>query len=102
MSDLQIHREHSLGLERARKVAHKWAEQAQKKLGLECSVVEGETSDTVKFSRSGVSGEMIVTGERFDIHAKLGFLLKPFFSQIEAETCKQLDSALAREADKNA
>ena len=100
MSDLQIHREHSLGLQRARKVAQKWVEHAQKKLGLECNLIGGETGDTVQFSRSGVRGEMVVTGERFEIQAKLSFLLKPFLSQIEAETSKQLDSALARESAK--
>jgi hypothetical protein len=30
MPDLRIHREHQLGLEKARKIAWKWAEEAEK------------------------------------------------------------------------
>ena len=101
MSDLNIRRDHSLGLARARKVAWKWAEQVEQKLDMACTVIEGETSDTVQFSRSGVSGTMIVAPDHFEVSAKLGFLLKPFLSQIEAETCKQLDAALAKEAAKD-
>ena len=61
MSDIRIHRDHTLGLERARKVAWKWAEHVEKKYDMECTVLEGETSDTVQFKRAGVSGTMIVT-----------------------------------------
>lgn len=100
MSDLNVRREHSLGLARARKVAWKWAEHVEKKLEMECTVIEGETSDTVEFKRSGVTGRMIVAADHFELTAKLGFLLKPFLSQIEAETRKQLDAALANEAKK--
>jgi putative polyhydroxyalkanoate system protein len=102
MSDLNIRREHTLGLERARKVAWKWAEQVEQKLDMECTVIEGDTSDTVQFKRTGVSGTMIVAPDHFEVTAKLGFLLKPFLSQIEAETCKQLDTALAKEAARSA
>jgi putative polyhydroxyalkanoate system protein len=102
MSDLKIHRDHQLGLARARKVAWKWAEHAEKKLDMECTVLEGETSDTVQFTRSGVTGEMIVTAEHFELTAKLGFLLRPFLGQIEAEAARQLDEVLAKEAKKKA
>ena len=37
-----IHREHALGLAKARKVAWQWAEQVEKKFGMECTVVEGD------------------------------------------------------------
>jgi putative polyhydroxyalkanoate system protein len=100
MSDLRIHRDHQLGLARARKVAWKWAEHVEKHLDMECTVLEGETSDTVQFTRSGVNGEMIVTADHFELSAKLGFLLKPFIGQIEAEAMRQLDEALAKESKK--
>jgi putative polyhydroxyalkanoate system protein len=100
MSDIHIRRDHSLGLTRARKVAWKWAEHAEQKLDMECTVLEGDTSDTVQFVRSGVTGTLIVTGDHFDMDVKLGFLFKAFAGQIEAEACKQLDSALAKEASK--
>ena len=53
MPDLKIHREHSLGLAKARKVAWQWAEEVERKFDMECTVVEGEYSDTVQFTRSG-------------------------------------------------
>jgi len=100
MADIQIRRDHSLGLARARKVAWKWAEHVEKKYEMECTVVEGETSDTVQFKRSGVNGSMIVTADHFEVHAKLGLLMGAFAGQIQAEVGRQLDDALAKEAAK--
>lgn len=102
MSDLKIQRAHTLGLERARAVAKRWSEHAEKKFEMSCSLEPGADGDTVRFTRSGVSGEMRVTGDAFELSAKLGFLFKPFLGQIEAETAKQLDAALAKEAARNA
>lgn len=100
MSDIHIQREHTLGLAIARQVALKWAQHVEKKFDMSCTILEGETSDTVEFSRSGVKGEMTVTAERFEVQAKLGFLLGAFAGQIESEVCKQLDEALAKEQAK--
>lgn len=99
MADLKIHREHLLGLARARKVAWAWAEQAEAKFGMECTVLEGETSDTVSFTRSGVDGRLIVAADHFDLEAKLGFLLGAFRKTIEGEIEKELDTLLASSAD---
>ncbi|MFO1270047.1 MAG: polyhydroxyalkanoic acid system family protein [Rubrivivax sp.] len=96
MPDLRIHREHALGLERARKVAWKWAEEAEKKFGMECTVIEGDFSDTVEFTRSGVNGRLIVAADHFDLEAKLGFLVGAFAKTIEAEIQKTLDDLLAK------
>ena len=85
MSEIHIHRDHSLGLARARKVALKWAEHVEKKFDMACTILEGDTSDTVEFTRSGVNGRMVVTGEHFELQAKLGFLLGAFAGQIENE-----------------
>ena len=98
MADINIHREHRLGLAKARKVAWRWAEDVEKKFGMECSVLEGETSDTVSFTRSGVNGELIVAADHFDLQAKLGFLLGAFSKTIEAEILKNLDTLLAKSA----
>lgn len=97
MADLQLRREHNLGLARARKVALKWAEHVEKKLEMECTLIEGETSDTLEFKRSGVDGRMIVAADHFDVEARLGLMFRPFLGMIEAETRKQLDEALAKE-----
>jgi putative polyhydroxyalkanoate system protein len=95
VADIRIHRDHTLGLAQARKVAWAWAEEAESKFDMACTVIEGETSDTVEFTRSGVSGRLIVAGDHFDLEAKLGFLLGAFSKTIEGEITKTLDSLLA-------
>ena len=98
MPDIHIHREHQLGLTKARKVALQWAEDAEAKFDMACTILEGETSDTVEFTRSGVKGELIVAADHFDLSAKLGFLLGAFSKTIEAEIEKNLDALLAKSA----
>lgn len=100
MAEIQLHRDHTLGLARARKVALKWAEHVEKQFDMECTILEGDTSDTVEFTRSGVSGSMEVSATHFELQAKLGFLLGAFAGQIEAEIKRQLDDALAKEQAK--
>lgn len=98
MADIHIHRPHRLGLARARQVAWDWAEQVEQKFSMDCTVLTGETSDTVQFTRSGVKGELIVAADHFDLHAKLGFLLGAFAKTIEAEIEKNLDALLGAAA----
>ena len=103
MADIRIRREHTLGLAKARKIAWKWAEEVEEKFGMECGVLEGEFSDTVSFTRSGVNGELIVAADHFDLHARLGFLLGAFAKTIENEVLSNLDTLLAKsEADVSA
>jgi len=98
MPDIHIHRAHALGLTKARKVALQWAEDAEKKFDMECTILEGESSDTVEFTRSGVSGELLVEAHQFTLDAKLGFLLGAFSKTIESEIEKNLDALLAKGA----
>ena len=98
MADIRIHRDHSLGLAKARKVAMQWAEEAEAKFDMECTVMEGKTSDTVEFTRSGVKGRLVVAADHFDLEAKLGFLLGAFSKTIEGEITKTLDSLLSKSA----
>jgi putative polyhydroxyalkanoate system protein len=100
VADIRIHREHTLGLAKARKIAWKWAEQVESKFDMECTVIEGETSDTVEFTRSGCNGRLIVAADHFDLEAKLGFLLGAFSKTIEGEILKNLDTLLAASAAK--
>ena len=95
MTDIHIRREHRLGIAKARKVAWNWAEMAEQRFGLECTVIEGETSDVVEFARPGVEGRLIVEGDSFDLSAKLGFLIGAFRHRIEAEIEENLDTLLA-------
>lgn len=94
MADIRIHREHKLGLPKARKVAWKWAEDVEQKFDMQCTVLEGEYSDTVEFVRSGVKGTLVVAADHFDLNAKLGFLLGAFSRTIESEIEKNLDNLL--------
>ena len=94
MPDIRIHRKHKLGLAKAREIAWQWAEDVEKKFDMACTVIEGETSDTVEFSRMGVSGQLIVAPDHFDLDAKLGFLLGAFSRTIESEIERNLDDLL--------
>ena len=94
MSEIRIHRDHNLGLVQARKVAWAWAEEVERRFDMACSVLEGETSVTVEFTRSGVKGTLIVAADHFDLQAKLGFLLGAFAKTIEGEIMKNLDTLL--------
>jgi len=95
MADIHIHREHRLGLARARKVAWQWAEAAEEKFGMECTVVEGKASDVVEFTRAGVEGRLVVDADSFELTARLGLLLGAFRSRIEAEIEENVDAVLA-------
>lgn len=94
MPDLHIQRDHQLGLTKAREVARHWARKAEEKFDMECTYEEGETQDTLNFSRAGVSGTLRVDAGQFDMHAKLGFLFGSFKDRIEAEIGSQLDALL--------
>ena len=95
MSDPHILREHTLGLREARKIAFKWAEHAEEKFGMSCTYEEGKLQDEVCFTRAGVAGTLWVTKNRFELNAKLGFLVGAFKGVIESEIVKNLDDLLA-------
>lgn len=97
MADIRIHREHHLGLAKARRLAWTWAEHVEQRFDMECTVIEGETRDTVEFTRSGVSGRLVVAADHFDLEARLGFLLGVFSQTIESEITKELDALLSAE-----
>jgi putative polyhydroxyalkanoate system protein len=98
MADIRIHRKHQLGLAKAREVAWAWAEDVEKRFEMECTVLEGETSDTVEFTRAGVNGSLIVAADHFDLQAKLGILIGAFSKTIQAEIEANLDALLAKGA----
>jgi putative polyhydroxyalkanoate system protein len=98
MAEIRIHRDHKLGLAKARKVAWAWAEEVEQRFEMECTVVEGKTRDTVEFTRSGVAGRLVVAADHFDLEAQLGFLLGAFSKTIEREIEQNLDQLLAKNA----
>ena len=94
MADLHILRHHRLGLPAARKLAFQWAEHVEKDFGMSCTYEEGKSADEVCFTRSGVEGTLAVTKDRFELTARLGFLVGAFKGRIESEIVKMLDDML--------
>lgn len=95
MADIHIERDHQLGMGGARKLAWRWAEQAENDFDMSCTYEEGEACDEVQFTRSGVSGTLKVSADKFELEARLGFLLGAFKERIESEIVKNLDELLA-------
>ncbi|WP_300649899.1 polyhydroxyalkanoic acid system family protein [Hydrogenophaga sp.] len=95
MADIHIERDHQLGMGGARKLAWRWAEQAENDFDMSCTYEEGDDCDEVQFSRSGVTGTLKVSAEKFELDARLGFLLGAFKDRIESEIVKNLDELLA-------
>ena len=96
MPDIHITRDHALGLAAARKLAFRWAEEAEERMGMECVYEEGKVSDLVTFSRPGCNGELKVTKDRFVLDARLGVLLGVFRDKIETAIVENLDKLMAQ------
>lgn len=99
MADIHIEREHRMDLANARKIAARWVQQAEEKFDMRCTYVDGLESDQVSFTRSGVTGTLMVSPEKFEIDAHLGFLLGAFKDRIETEILKNLDTLLAQPSE---
>ena len=96
MADIKIQREHALGMDRARALAQEWMADGASKLGLTCQLVQGEAEDTISFERMGVTGEMKVRADAFELNTKLGMMMSAFKPLIEAEIDKNLKQILAK------
>jgi putative polyhydroxyalkanoate system protein len=87
MADIEVQRDHSLGLKKAKAAAQKVADEMAENFDME-SEWEG---NTLHFSRSGVTGELTVTKNSVQMNAKLGFLLSAFKPKIEAQIEKNFE-----------
>lgn len=63
------------------------AESLEQKFG----VIPSWQGDTLHFARSGVDGFIAVSGEQVHVSARLGTLLTPLKSTVEAEILRKLD-----------
>jgi len=95
MAEIHIRRDHHLGMAEARKLAWRWAEEAEQDFDMSCTYEEGRSCDEVQFTRSGVNGTLKVTKDHFELDAQLGFLLGAFKDRIESEIVRNLDDLLA-------
>ena len=100
MPEIELNREHTLGLDSAREVTAMWSDQLRDKFGMDCRLESGETQDVLHFSRTGASGTLQVSGQSFALHVRLGFLLGVYKDKIEAEVGRNLDRLLAEKAGK--
>ena len=90
MADIKMVRKHRLGVAQAKKIAQKTADA----LASEYELTSEWDGDTLRFSRSGVSGSMKVSASEIRIDAKLGMLLSAFKGKIEDHIQRRLDELL--------
>lgn len=91
MADIDISREHALGLKGARAAADKMALHLGQRFGL-----RGDwDGDTLHFDRPGVTGTLTVTAADLRLTVVLGFLLKALRPSIERAVMEELDELLA-------
>ena len=91
MATIDIRRKHGQTPEKARALVDKTAASMAKKIGLQTEWDD----DTLRFTRSGVNGEIRVTKTEVIVHAKLGLLLGAMKPMIEREINAQLDKHFA-------
>jgi len=87
MSEIHLKRKHSLGLKNAKVAAQKVADDLQQAYGMS-SQWEG---DVLRFTRSGVDGQLTVSKDEVTLNAKLGFLLSAFRHNIEGHINDNFD-----------
>ena len=94
MADIEIHRDHGLGLPAARRAA----EQMAADLGRKFDVRGSWQGDTLRFERPGVSGFVVLTDKDLRLSISLGFLLKAMKASIEKLIHEELDMLFVKPA----
>ena len=105
MPDIQIERNHTLGLPAARAAAQQLMRKVERDFGMECTYDEGEARDVARFGRAGVDGSVEVSADTFRLEATLGMLFANFSDEIERKLSASVDKLLgtaAPPADDNA
>ena len=87
MSTIEFKREHALGLKKAKAAAQRVADEMEREFGM---AYEWD-GHVLRFSRTGVSGEMVVGKDHVELNAKLGFLLSAFKGRIEETLHRNFD-----------
>lgn len=91
MPRIEISRPHQLPMAEARAVVDKVAARMQEKFGM-ASQWQG---DTLKLSRSGVTGSIAVGSDTIEVKAELGMMLAPLKGMVEQEIRRKLDEHFA-------
>lgn len=87
MAAIRIHRQHELGVTKAKKAVDKVAMHIREKFEIEAHW----NRNTLEFSRTGVHGAIAVDAHSVSVHADISWLLLPIKSSIEHEICRYLD-----------
>ncbi len=95
MSDITIRQPHTLGLPKARELAHQWVAQASKDLGLLCKYQESVEFDTIAFERMGVTGTILVKANSMDLDIELG-MMKPLKGMVQGIVTQNLSAMIEK------
>ncbi|MGA2549870.1 MAG: polyhydroxyalkanoic acid system family protein [Burkholderiaceae bacterium] len=87
MSAIDLHRRHGVNLKQAKSAAKRLQSQIEKEFDLKGNW----KGNTLHFSRSGLSGTLVVTDKDVDIHVELGLLLSALRGRIQSEIESKLD-----------
>jgi putative polyhydroxyalkanoate system protein len=98
MADIDIRRNHHLGLKGARVAADKMAEHLGRRFDLR-GTWEG---NVLNFQRPGVTGSLAISEKDFALSLSLGFLLRAMRGSIEGAIVRELDELFADKAEVNA
>ncbi len=87
MSEIHLRRHHRIGLRKAKAAVDHIAEEMSDVF----DIVSEWQGNTLKFSRSGVHGELKVTKDDVTLNARLGLLLSALKPRIEEQIAKNFD-----------
>jgi putative polyhydroxyalkanoate system protein len=88
---IDIRRSHQLSIPEARALVDQVAARMHEKFGM-----DGKwQGDTLRFSRSGVSGTIVVSSDAIQVNAELGMMLAPLKGMVEQEIRRKLDEHFA-------
>jgi putative polyhydroxyalkanoate system protein len=91
MSIIHVNREHHIGRDAARAEVERIAQRVRDEFGADYYW----DGDVLNFSRSGISGWILVDDVSLDLTIKLGLLLSAIKGQIEHRIVTKIDEALA-------
>ena len=91
MSDINLVRSHALSITNAKALAQKAADGLAREYNLESEW----RGNTLRFHRSGVDGQMLVTDWKIELDVTLGLLMRPFKAKFVDRIEHDLDKLLA-------
>jgi putative polyhydroxyalkanoate system protein len=91
MSDINLVRSHSLSIAKAKALVQRAADG----LATEYDLESEWHGNSLRFHRSGVDGQMLVTDSEIELNVTLGLLMKPFKGTFVDRIGHDLDKLLA-------